>query len=157
MNNKKRIIVIRFILSILIIILFSIIIKNILSSNIENEIKIINTKDSQLFASYSAKFRHIDFYKTDNNIIINVYSEGNFDRPNQIIVPIDNGISKEDITAQVNWEAVGGKVVDSDSDSIIAANIRISYYDEIIYDGGVSLIENAWEIWNNQADKYNKD
>lgn len=99
----------------------------------------------KILISYESEIlkNHVDFYKYDEKIIIHAYSENKFDEPNEIEVPYVGEIDKDMI--KLNWLAVGGQEVEGDSDSIVAARVRIISGDKVIYEDTIDLFENGWD------------
>ena len=102
----------------------------------------------KIIVSYESEVlkNHVDFYKYDEKIIIHAYSENKFDVPNEIEVPYVGEIDKDMI--KLNWLAVGGQEVEGDSDSIVAARVKIISGDKVIYEDTIDLIENAWDAFD---------
>lgn len=50
-----------------------------------------------MITSYETSYHHIDVYKQKDKIIINAYSESKFDEPNQLIIPFEGEITKDDV------------------------------------------------------------
>ena len=48
----------------------------------EKKTNIIKTKSEDLVATYKSNFDYVDIYSFNNKIVINVYSESKFDKPN---------------------------------------------------------------------------
>lgn len=99
-----------------------------------------------MITSYEISYYHIDVYKQKNKIIINAYSESKFDEPNQLIVPFEGEITKDDVI--VKWKTLGDKVVEQDSDSIIVANVIIKKNGKTICNENINLFEKGWEVLN---------
>ena len=104
-----------------------------------------------MITSYETSYYHIDVYKQKNKIIINAYSESKFDEPNQLIVPFEGEITKDDVI--VKWKTLGDKVVEQDSDGIIVANVIIEKNGKTICNENISLFEKGWKILNNVVGK----
>lgn len=109
----------------------------------ENKLSFIQTEKSHLLSSYSSTFHKIDVYEYDDKIIINSYSEGKIDEPNQLVVKTDGEISKDEI--QVDWETVGGVIVEEESENVIAARVKIQQDGKVILDESISLFEKGWK------------
>lgn len=112
----------------------------------ENKTSNVQVDREKLIISYEANYCHLDFYKIEDKIIINAYSDGKFDEPNQLVIPYEGDITKYDIL--VKWKTLGGKVVEKDSNSIIIANIAIIKSDKIICDEDINLFEKGLKILN---------
>lgn len=104
-----------------------------------------------MITSYETSYHHIDVYKQKDKIIINAYSESKFDEPNQLIVPFEGEITKDDVI--VKWKTLGDKVVEQDSDSIIVANVIIKKNGKTICNENINLLEKGWEILNDVLGK----
>lgn len=104
-----------------------------------------------MIVSYEASYFHLDFYKQKDKIIINAYSDGKFDEPNQLVVPFEGEITKEDIL--VKWKTLCDKVVEQDSDGIIVADVIIEKNGKTICNENISLFEKGWKILNDVVGK----
>lgn len=67
------------------------------------------------------------------------------------MVKIDGGISKEDI--QVDWETVGGVIVEEGNENVIAANVKIQQDEKVILDETISLFEEGWKALDTAVSK----
>ena len=116
-----------------------------------NKTSYIQSENKDMIVSYEASYFHLDFYKQKDKIIINAYSDGKFDEPNQLVVPFEGEITKEDIL--VKWKTLGDKVVEQDSDGIIVANVIIEKNGKTICNENISLFEEGWKILNDVVGK----
>lgn len=117
----------------------------------KNKTSYVQVDREKLIISYEANYCHLDLYKQEDKIIINAYSVGKFDEPNQLVIPYEGDITKYDIL--VKWKTLGGKVVEEDSNSIIIANIVIKKSDKIICDEDINLFEKGLKILNDIVGK----
>ena len=112
----------------------------------DNKFSYVQVDSKDMITSYETSYHHIDVYKQKDKIIINAYSESKFDEPNQLIIPFEGEITKDDVI--VKWKTLGDKVVEQDSDSIIVANVIIKKNGKTICNENINLLEKGWEILN---------
>lgn len=84
----------------------------------EKKTNIIETKSDNLVATYKSNFDYVDIYNFNNKIVINVYSESKFDKPNQQVIPFKGNITNENI--EVKWKGIGGIDLESGNSGVIA-------------------------------------
>ena len=135
----------------ILIVIASVCLSTLLLHHNGNKTSYIQSESKDMIASYEASYFHLDFYKQKDKIIINAYSDGKFDEPNQLVVPFEGEITKEDILVQ--WKTLGDKVVEQDSDGIIVANVIIEKNGKTICNENISLFEKGWKILNNVVGK----
>lgn len=141
MNTSEKKVKLKYLIGVFVgMILLIVIIRSIIPC--KNTLSFLQTEESHLLSSYSSTFHKIDVYKYDDKIIINSYSEGKLDEPNQLVVKTDGEISKEEI--QVDWETVGGVIVEEGSENVIAAKVKIQQDGKVILDEPISLFEKGW-------------
>lgn len=141
MNTSEKKVKLKYLIGVFVgMILLIVIIRSIIPC--KNTLSFLRTEESHLLSSYSSTFHKIDVYKYDDKIIINSYSEGKLDEPNQLVVKTDGEISKEEI--QVDWETVGGVIVEEGSENVIAAKVKIQQDGKVILDEPISLFEKGW-------------
>lgn len=106
--------------------------------------KYIKTKSENLVATYKSNFDYVDIYIFNNKIVINVYSESKFDKPNQQVIPFKGNITKENI--EVKWKGIGGIDLEQGNSGVIAANIKIIQNGEVIFNDTIDLVEKLWDV-----------
>lgn len=116
----------------------------IISIMFEEKTNIIKTKSEDLVATYKSNFDYIDIYNFNNKIVINVYSESKFDKPNQQVIPFKGNITKENI--EVKWKGIGGIDLEQGNSGVIAANIKITQNGEVIFNNTIDLVEKLWDV-----------
>lgn len=149
---KKRIKIFRMILIFLCLLLIYMVISIIFK---EKKIKYIPTLGSKHIVSYQSRFSYVDIYKNNKQIIINVYSDGQVDEPNQIVIPFDGDISKDDI--KIKWQASNGKEVDKESKDVVNVNVEIKQNNKVIFNKSISLAERGLKELFDYLDKRNKN
>lgn len=110
----------------------------------EKKTNIIKTKSEDLVATYKSNFDYVDIYSFNNKIVINVYSESKFDKPNQQVIPFKGNITKENI--EVKWKGIGGIDLEQGNSGVIAANIKITQNGEVIFNDTIDLVEKLWDV-----------
>lgn len=110
----------------------------------EKKLNIIKTKSEDLVATYKSNFDYVDIYSFNNKIVINVYSESKFDKPNQQVIPFKGNINKENI--EVKWKGIGGIDLEQGNSGVIAANIKITQNGEVIFNDTIDLVEKLWDV-----------
>ena len=106
--------------------------------------KYIKTKSENLVATYKSNFDYVDIYSFNNKIVINVYSESKFDKPNQQVIPFKGNLTKENI--EVKWKGIGGIDLEQGNSGVIAANIKITQNGEVIFNNTIDLVEKLWDV-----------
>src|SRR5574344_650945 len=106
--------------------------------------KYIKTKSENLVATYKSNFDYVDIYSFNNKIVINVYSESKFDKPNQQVIPFKGNLTKENI--EVKWKGIGGIDLEHGNSGVIAANIKITQNGEVIFNDTIDLVEKLWDV-----------
>lgn len=106
--------------------------------------KYIKTKSENLVATYKSNFDYVDIYNFNNKIVINVYSESKFDKPNQQVIPFKGNITKKNI--EVKWKGIGGIDLEQGNSGVIAANIKITQNGEVIFNDTIDLVEKLWDV-----------
>lgn len=150
MNTSKEKIKLKLLIGFFVVIMLLLVIIRF-TTPYKNKPSFIQTEDNHLLSSYSSTFHKINVYEYGDKIIINAYSEGKLDEPNQLVVKIDGGISKEDI--QVDWETVGGVIVEEGNENVIAANVKIQQDEKVILDETISLFEEGWKALDTAVSK----
>ena len=116
----------------------------IISIMFKEKTNIIKTKSEDLVATYKSNFDYVDIYNFNNKIVINVYSESKFDKPNQQVIPFKGNLTKENI--EVKWKGIGGIDLEQGNSGVIAANIKITQNGEVIFNDTIDLVEKLWDV-----------
>ena len=106
----------------------------------------INLGFEHLVKQYKQSFSYVDIYQDDTRVVINVYSDGLIDKPNQFVVETKNRIQENNIN--ISWLNSDEKKLTEENENPIFVHVKIIDESSTLFDETVSLVESGWQKAN---------